>query len=280
MKHFTIRVIGIFLALFSISALAAPYLYTFTGTINYIEVNGESYSDYDFDGDYTTTGDTFRVGDVMEYTFLVDFDLPGFCSGPLGTTYSDLCTGANIPDSQTANYFFSDLVSATKLAPPTEENTFFNYGLSISNLGWLVSDSAVFIISPYHVPVEQWVAASDTVTGTMVTGNDVWDAPNGNTPNGRINSLLTLTSIVPVVVDKPDNKNCKHNDKTQNHSMHDDKESYHKHSKYKKFKVLESRKKGMHIYMDKSTGYVRIKLDHTAMELNKNSGHTDAHDKP
>ena len=106
MRHLLAYILVFFFVFVSVSISAAPYLYTFTGNISYIEVDGAFLSDVDFDNDYSTEGDTFKVGDPMEYTFLVDFDLPGFCAGPLGTTYSSICTGLDILDSSTANYFF------------------------------------------------------------------------------------------------------------------------------------------------------------------------------
>jgi len=211
MKYFISAVFAIAISFVTPALFAAPYLYTFTGSINYIEIDGVYYSDVDFDNDYLTTEDTFNVGEAIEYVFLVDFDLAGFCEGPLSTTYSSTCTGVEIPGSETANYFFASLHSASKLAPATEEGTTFNYGLSLKNLGWLVGDSAVFVVSPYNESVESWVATTDTMPGTMLVGTDAWAGAFGNSPYGRIHSTLELTSIVPYVVDakKPKkNKRC------------------------------------------------------------------------
>ena len=181
-------------------AHSAPYLYTFTGNIDYIEIDGAYYSDVDFDEDYTTVEDTFTVGETMKYVFLVDFDVAGFCDGPLGTSYSDTCTAVALPDSDTANYFFADLISANKLAPSTEEGTSFNYGLSMPSLGMLLGDSAVFVFSLYGESVDNWVAKTEVSPGTIVMGTDAWAAAYGNSPYGRINSTLELISIEPYVV--------------------------------------------------------------------------------
>jgi len=226
--HQIIRALVITFSLFISSVYAAPYHYTFSGNIQYIELDGAFLSYIDIDGDPATTNDNFQSGEVIEYTFLVDFDLPGFCSGPLATSYSATCTGVDILDSETANYFFTDLVSATKLAPPTEEGTTFNYGLSISNLGSLIADSAVFVVSPFNIPVESWVATDEFTAGTVLVGTDAWAAPNGGSPYGRVHSVLTLESITPVVIEK-----CK---KRRHHKHHhgdhyDDDEDYHKHKK-------------------------------------------------
>ena len=221
MTRFFKYTLGVLVLYFSSTASSAPYLYTFIGTINYIEIDGAFYSDVDFDNDYTTTEDTFLVGETIQYTYLIDFDLPGFCNGPLATNYSSTCTGNDIPDSTTANYFFADLIAATKLAPPTEEDTTFNYGLSLANLGWVVGDSAVFIKSPFNEPVEQWVAESDTSAGTIVTGTDSWAAPGGFSPYGLINSTLTLTSIEPYAMEEPQEpKYCKRKGHKHDHKYH------------------------------------------------------------
>ena len=204
MKPFFKWVVSSFIAsillLLAYPVNSAPYLYTFSGSVDYIEIDGAYYSDVDFDNDYTTVEDTFSVGETMQYVFLVDFDVAGFCEGPLGTTYSDTCTAVELPDSNTANYFFTDLVSATKLAPSTEEGTNFNYGLSTSNLGMLLGDSAVFVYSVYGEPVDNWVAKTELSPGTIVMGADAWAAAYGNSPYGRINSTLELISIEPYVV--------------------------------------------------------------------------------
>jgi len=184
---------------FSESVIADPYLYTFSGDISYIEIDGGFYSDVDFDNDYSTTEDSFMVGESIEYVFLVDFDLAGFCKGPLSTSYSDICTGLDIPDSETADYFFASLYSATKLAPLSEEDTVFSYGINFTNSGWLVGDSAIFVVSPYNESVGSWVAKTDEQPGTMVMGSDGWAGPYGNSPYGRINSMLELVSIEPYV---------------------------------------------------------------------------------
>jgi len=197
MKGLVTGFLGLILSTVSVSVFSAPYLYTFTGNIVTIEVDGVFLGDIDFDNDYSTTDDTFMVGDAVEYTYLVDFDVPGFCAGPMGTTYSSTCTGLDIPDSATADYFFVDLISATKLAPPTEEDTTFNFGLNLVNLGSLTADSAVFVKSPFNEPATDWVARSDVHPGTILIGTDGWAAPNGNSPYGRINSSLELTSIKP-----------------------------------------------------------------------------------
>jgi hypothetical protein len=69
-----------------------------------------------------------------------------------------------------------------------------------------------------------------------VIGTDAWAAPYGNSPYGRINSTLELTSIVPYVVDTKKRK---------------------KHSRCKKFKTksehsenkkLSHRKKRKHLH--------------------------------
>ena len=210
MKFFLSSVTGLFLIFSTTLVSANPYLYTFSGTVDYIEIDGAYYSDIDFDNDYTTEQDTIHVGETLEYVFLVDFDLAGFCEGPLATSYSDTCTGAEILDSEMANYFFTTLHSATKLAPATEEDTTFNYGLSLLNTGWLVADSAVFIVSPYNRPVESWVAKTDSSPGTIVIGTDAWAGINGTSPYGRINSTLELISIEPYI---EGNKKAKRNKK-------------------------------------------------------------------
>ena len=201
MKGLVAGLLGFLFIMVSASTVAEPYLYTFSGNIQTIEVDGAFLSDIDFDNDYSTSHDTFTVGDVVEYTYLVDFDLPGFCAGPMATTYSSTCTGLDIPDSSTADYFFVDLISATKLATPTEEDTTFNFGLNLANLGWLTADSAVFVISPLNEPVTDWVPTSDDHPGTSLIGTDGWAAPNGNSPYGRIRSNLTLTSVKPFTKD-------------------------------------------------------------------------------
>ena len=219
MKKINIWFISLLLSFATFSALAAPYHYVFSGSINYIEVDGVFLSDIDFDGDFTTPDDTFTVGEVVEYTFLVDMERPGFCTGPAGTSYSSTCTGTDIPDGAGFKYFYTELVSARKVAPPTEEDTVFNYGLSLSNAGTLVADSAVFVSSPFQMPVENWVATSDTMPGTTLVGFDRWAAPNGNSPYGIINSTLTLESITPVIVESP-TKKC-----WRKHGRHHDSEN-------------------------------------------------------
>lgn len=233
MKKFVIWFICLVLSSATFSALAAPFHYVFTGSINYIEVDGEFLSDIDFDGDFTTPEDTFAVGEVVEYTFLVDMELPGFCAGPANTSYSSTCTGTDIPNGEGFRYFYTELVSALKVSPRTEEDTVFNYGLSLSNAGTLVADSAVFISSPFQMPVEDWVATSDTMPGTTLVGFDRWAAPNGNSPYGVINSTLTLESITPVVVEPPAKK-CWRKHHRHHDSENDDHDYEEKHMVSKK----------------------------------------------
>jgi len=195
---------------FSVAQInAAPYLYTFEGSIEYIEVDGQYLSDVDFDGDYATDTDTFRAGDIVEYVFLVDFDLPGYCNGPVDTSYASTCTGVNIEDSNTNDYFFAALHSANKLGPEMEEGTEFNYGINNQNAGRLVGDSAIFVISPFNESVNQWRARTDIESGTLVTGTDAWAGAFGNSPYGRINSSMELISIEPYAVEPKKEKRLK-----------------------------------------------------------------------
>lgn len=200
MKYIILIYVSVVCVFYSLNSSAAPYLYTFTGPIDYVEADFEFYTTYDFDNDFGTPEDTFQSGETIEYTFLVDFDLAGFCEGPLGTSYSETCTGVEIPDSDAANFFFTDLVHATKLAPGMEEGTTFYYGLSMLSSGYLVSESAVFVSSMNNEPVEDWVAESGAEPGTLVVGADAWSAVNGNGSYGRVNSTLLLTSIKPLNV--------------------------------------------------------------------------------
>ena len=85
------------------------------------------------------------------------------------------------------------------MAPSTEEDTTFNFGLSLVNLGWLTADSAIFIISPFSEPVNGWVVETEDTPGTILRGTDAWAEPNGTSPYGRINSTLNLTSIKPYI---------------------------------------------------------------------------------
>jgi len=242
MKRSVVWFICFILSFATFSALAVPYHYVFSGSINYIEVDGAFLSDIDFDGDFSTTNDTFAVGDVVEYTFLVDMEQPGFCTGPAGTSYSSTCTGTDIPNGVGFKYFYTELVSAIKVAPPTEEDSVFNYGLSLANAGTLVADSAVFISSPFQMPVENWMATSDTMPGTTLVGFDRWAAPNGNSPYGVINSTLTLESITPVITESPTDK-CwrKH---SRHHDSENDDDNYEKMHKLsnKKHKYRRSHK--------------------------------------
>ncbi len=283
MKHFIAGIFCAFSVLFTQSTFAAPFHYTFSGTISYIEVDGMYLSDIDFDNDYMTPEDTFTVGEVIEYTFLVDFDLAGFCAGPLGTSYSDTCTGVEIPDGELANYFFTDLVSATKLAPPTEEGTTFNYGLSLANLGSLVADSAVFIVSPYGISVDNWVAEGETTAGTLLIGTDAWAAANGNSPYGRINSTLILKSITPVIVEEVVECNKHHHEKHSKHhehkKNHDDKKHSHcikndEHNSHGRDKHHEHKKS----HNDKKHKHCIKNDKHNSHDRDKHHGHKKSHD--
>lgn len=226
MKPTIPAVFGILLAVNMVNVNAAPYIYTFRGTIDTIEIDGQYYSDVDFDNNYATTNDTFRVGDSVEYKLIVDFDLAGFCNSPIGTSYSDTCTGAALLDTNVTNYFFASLYSASKQAPPTEENTTFNYGINSAYTAWIVVDSAIFVVSPYNEKVENWVAKTATMPGTQLTGTDAWAGPNASPPYGRINSTLELVSIEPYVTTPV----CKEHKKEHKHHWHKKSRDEHKHS--------------------------------------------------
>lgn len=229
MRPATSILLGLTLTCSTISASAATFLYTFRGNVDYIEIDSNYLSDFDFDSDYLTENDTFHVGDSVEYVFKVDLDLAGYCNGPLNTSYSDICTGADILDTESINYFFAALHSATKLAPAIEEETTFNYGLNQTNTGWLIGDSAVFIVSPYSEPVESWIAKSELSSGTLVTGIDAWSGLNGTGQVGRVTSTLELVSVVPFEENtKKCQKHKKYKGKNKEREQHNDRRKSHR----------------------------------------------------
>lgn len=192
MKLSATLVLASTLLLSAAQAQANPFLYTFKGQIANIEVNGDSVE--------STTVDTvpFAVNDPMTYSFAIDFQQGGSCFDPSALP-NEQCFGTPIADVLDSgfDFFFAELSSANKSAPPTYFDTTYSYGLSklLSGYGELSGVSTIFLSTDDAI-VQDWTVATLITPATTVIGFDYWD--NGIDYYGIISSELTLVSIVPI----------------------------------------------------------------------------------
>ena len=169
---------AVFSFLFLVSpAYAVPLLYSFSGNITGIKITDINSGQQNLNT-YSVDGVEFNVGDMVSYVFLVDFAKPGKIDSATITE----------PSGATFDYFYTELVSASKLVPLTWLDMQLSYGLSqLTSPGAIFGDSAVSIDAPGRV--ENWIETMN------VAGLDYWE---NALEAGQISSALVLTEIRPV----------------------------------------------------------------------------------
>ncbi len=169
----------------SFAATAAPIYYTFEGTVTSIN---------DPYGQLPTSGE-FSIGEVVNYTFLIDFDATGSWQY---NGYNNFRT-VETPDTTSQDYFYTALVSGS----PVVSNWYdiysvTNYGLQsqegYSAYGAITGSNYLSLVN-YNLNVSDWVI------GTNVVAKDLWGT---SSQSYYVQSQLTLTNIVdPTVVPLP-----------------------------------------------------------------------------
>ena len=164
---------------------ASPIYYTFEGTITSIN---------DPYGQLPSSGE-FSIGEVVNYTFVVDFDRTGSWRY---NGYNGFRT-VETPDTASQDYFYTALESGS----PIVNNWYADF--SVSNYGLQSQDGyspyGAITGSNYLTLVNSGLNVSDWVVGTSVVANDYWGTFS---QSYYVRSQLTLTNIVaPTVVPLP-----------------------------------------------------------------------------
>jgi len=187
MKKTIIRFACISLFVISQSAIAVPYIYTFSGQVD--EIQETTNGNVNFFFSKTIGSDTFTLGETLSYEFKIDFNGAGSCFDPSSNYGFPVCDGQALINQPGIEFFEVDLHTASKSVDFDFQEIQYNYGINfpLANFNQIIAESALSVLSFTDI-VQNWNI------GDSFIGTDDWDILT-QSYSGRITSNLTLVDI-------------------------------------------------------------------------------------